>query len=202
MSADAVTETHQEPIDLLTATEGVSAAPTRWEYVEEMAVLPALPDHRHNKGAFKLAAQLDSAGLLSGMGNGYRAADKDGRTESLVVPDFYALHREPTGLDESYRTAHQGWYPIDMVALVGEVTSLYPEGDTGPKLRSYAAAGVPIYILINRNTKTAHCYTAPVLPGDDPKEAYYDAESKVSLGNPLALPAPYPTLDTAPFLED
>ena len=35
MSADAVTETHQEPIDLLTATEGVSAAPTRWEYVEE-----------------------------------------------------------------------------------------------------------------------------------------------------------------------
>lgn len=73
MSVGAVTETHQEP----------------------MAVLPALPDHRHNKGAFKLAAQLDSAGLLSGMGNGYRAADKDGRTESLVVPDFYALHREP-----------------------------------------------------------------------------------------------------------
>jgi hypothetical protein len=58
------------------------------------------------------------------------------------------------------------------------VTFLHPEGDTGPKLRSYAAAGVPVYILINRETKTAHCYTAPVLPGDDPKKAYYDAEAK------------------------
>jgi hypothetical protein len=67
------------------------------------------------------------------------------------------------------------------------VTFLHPEGDTGPKLRSYAAAGVPVYILINRETKTAHCYTAPVFPGDDPKKAYYDARlTYPPAGNPLS----------------
>ena len=64
-----------------------------------------------------------------------------------------------------------------------------------------AAAGVPVYVLIIRNAKTAHCYTDPVLPGDDPTEAYYDSEIKVDLGDPLPLPAPYPILETAPFLE-
>ncbi|WP_191870821.1 hypothetical protein [Streptomyces filipinensis] len=42
----------------------------------------------------------------------------------------------------------------------------------------------------------------PVLPGDDPTEAYYGTDTKVTLGDPLPLPAPYPTLDTTPFLDD
>ncbi|GHJ98909.1 hypothetical protein SY2F82_07070 [Streptomyces sp. Y2F8-2] len=88
-----------------------------------------------------------------------------------------------------------------MVALIGEVTSTNHETDTGPKLRTYAAAGVPVYVLINRHTQTAHCYTEPILPGDDPTAAYYGNESKVHLGELLTLPNPYPTLDTTPFLE-
>ena len=165
--------------------------------------MPPAPNDNHNDGAFELSFQFRAAGhRLVGMGNGYRAAHKDGTTMALLIPDFYVRRRRPSELDDSYLKAHRGWYPIDMIALVGEVTSSNHETDTGPKLRTYAAAGVPIYVLINRNTKTAHCYTAPVLPSDDPKEAYYDAESKVSLGNPLVLPAPYPTLDTAPFLEN
>ncbi|WP_240468259.1 Uma2 family endonuclease [Streptomyces dangxiongensis] len=113
---------------------------------------------------------------------------------ALIVPDLYVRRRRPTELDESYRKAHEGWYPIDMLALVGEVTS------TGPKLRTYAAAGVPVYVLVDRHSRTAHCYTDPVLPGDDPTEAYYATGTKADLGEPLPLPAPYPTLDTAPFV--
>ncbi|MEU6004510.1 Uma2 family endonuclease [Streptomyces sp. NPDC047453] len=89
-----------------------------------------------------------------------------------------------------------------MIALVGEVTSSSHWTDTGPKLRTYAAAGVSVYVLVNRETRTAHCYTTPVLPAEDPTKAYYDGEAKVDLGAPLPLPAPYPTLDTAPFLRD
>lgn len=202
MSAEPITEpvmTRQDPIDLLIAIEEASVAPIRPEYVEGMAIVPPQPNHKHNNGAFKLAVQFDSAGHLVGMGNGYRAANKDGMTMSLLIPDFYALRREPTELDELYLKAHKGWYPIDMIALVGEVTSTNHETDTGPKLRTYAAAGVPVYVLINRDTKTAHCYTDPILPGDDPTKAYYDSEIKVNLGDPLPLPAPYPTLDTAVF---
>jgi hypothetical protein len=73
--------------------------------------------------------------------------------------------------------------------------------DTGAKLTTYAAVGIPAYVLINRSTKTAHCYTDPILPGDDPAKAYYDTEAKIDLGQPLPLPAPYPPLETAPFVE-
>ncbi|WP_153534064.1 Uma2 family endonuclease [Streptomyces sp. RB17] len=115
---------------------------------------------------------------------------------------MYAWHLRATSADESHFATHPGWYPADMLKLVGEVTSTNHETDTGPKFRTYAAVGVPIYVLVNRHSKTAHCYTDPVLPGDDPTEAYYDTDTKVSLGEPLPLPEPYPTLDTAPFVTD
>ncbi|MFG2953181.1 Uma2 family endonuclease [Streptomyces sp. NPDC048291] len=206
MSAEPIMEkvmTEQDPIDLLIAIEEASVAPIRPEYVEGMAIVPPQPDDQHNAGAFQLAVQFFTTGLdLAGMGNGYRGAHQDGSTMALVIPDFYVLRRSPTELDEAYRKAHKGWYPIDMVALVGEVTSTNHAIDTGAKLATYAAAGVPVYVLIDRHAKTAHCYTDPVLPGDDPTEAYYRTDEKVSLGDPLPLPAPYPTLDTAPFRGD
>ena len=206
MSADPIMEPvmkpKQDPIDLLIAIEEASQAPIRPEYIEGMAIVPPTPNDNHNDGAFELSYQFRAAGFrLVGMGNGYRAAHKDGTTMSLLIPDFYVRRRRPSELDESYRKAHRGWYPIDMITLVGEVTSTNHETDTGPKLRTYAAAGVPAYVLINRDTKTAHCYSDPILHGDDPTKAYYDTETKVDLGQPLPLPAPYPTLETAPFLE-
>ncbi|MFE7076854.1 Uma2 family endonuclease [Streptomyces sp. NPDC057620] len=192
----------QDPADLLIAFEEASETPIRPEYAEGAAIVPSRPPDAHNHAVGELTYQLRAAGLrLVGMGNGYRAAHKDGRTMALLIPDFYVRRRKATELDESYRRAHKGWYPIDMIALVGEVTSTNHETDTGPKLRTYAAADVPFYILINRHQKTAHCHSDPITPGDDPTEAYYATEVKVELGRALPLPAPYPTLETAPFLE-
>ena len=192
----------QDPIDLLIAFEKASVAPIRPEYIEGTVIVPPQPDYNHSKGAVKLTFQLHMAGLdLAGMGMGFRAAHQDGSTMSLVIPDFYILRREPTELDSSYLKVHKGWYPIGMIALVGEVTSSNHAIDTGAKLAAYAAAGIPVYVLINRETRTAHCYTGPTLPGDNPVEAYYEHDTKADLGDPLALPAPYPTLDTSPFLD-
>ncbi|WP_405887798.1 Uma2 family endonuclease [Streptomyces sp. NBC_01136] len=197
------TEPLQDPIDLLATLEEAAAAPMRPEYVAETVIVPRMPDDGHSHGACELSFQLHSAGVVhTGMGNGYRVADENGDTTALLIPDFYVRRRKATELDESYRETHKGWYPIDMIALVGEVTSTNHWTDTGPKLHTYAAAGVPVYVLINRNAKTAHCYTDPIPPGDDaPTGAYYDSEIKVDLGHPLPLPAPYPALDTAAFLE-
>ncbi|PAZ14266.1 hypothetical protein CLM62_20035 [Streptomyces sp. SA15] len=207
MSAEPIMETvmpQVDPIDLLIAFEkAASPMPIRAEYIEGTGIVPPQADRRHNLGAAKLIVQFHLAGIDSAAaGDGFRAAHPDGRTMALVVPDFSVCRREPTELDESYRKVHGGWYPIDMLALVGEVTSANHETDTGPKFRTYAAAGVPVYVLIDRHSKTAHCYTDPVLPGDDPTEAYYATDTKVDLGEPLPLPAPYPTLDTAPFVRD
>ncbi|GAB7108454.1 hypothetical protein JCM4814A_67680 [Streptomyces phaeofaciens JCM 4814] len=205
MSAEPIMEmvmTEQDPIDLLIAFEEASVAPIRPEYVEGTVIVPPQPNHEHNHGAFKLAVQFFTAGHdLAGVGNGFRGAHKDGSTMALVIPDFYILRRRPTELDEAYRKAHKSWYPIDMIALVGEVTSTNHAIDTGAKLATYAAVGIPVYVLVNRHAGTVHCYTDPVVPGEDPTEAYYDTDTKVDLGDALPLPAPYPTLDTAPFLE-
>ncbi|MGW3492352.1 Uma2 family endonuclease [Streptomyces sp. NPDC001020] len=204
MSAEPILEPAMpqvDPIDLLIAFEEASPMPIRSEYLEGTVIVPPQPDYNHSKGAHKLTVQLHIAGFeLAGMGMGFRAAHQDGSTMALVVPDFYVLRREPTDLDASYLRTHKGWYPINMIALVGEVTSTNHSIDTGAKLATYAAAGIPAYVLINRNTGTAHCHTDPALPGDDPTKAYYGNESKVHLGEPLSLPAPYPTLDTAPFM--
>ncbi|MCS0604928.1 Uma2 family endonuclease [Streptomyces sp. LP11] len=203
MSAEPLVEPvmTQDPIDLLIAFEEASVAPIRPEYVEGTVIVPPQPDYQHSKGAVGLTVQFHTAGLdLAGMGMGFRAAHRDGSTMALVIPDFYVLRREPTELDESYLRAHKGWYPIGMIALVGEVTSSNHAIDTGAKLAAYAAAGIPAYVLINRETWTAHCHTDPVLPGDDPAKAYYEDDTKVALGEPLPLPSPYPTLDTSRFV--
>ncbi|MBZ9643561.1 Uma2 family endonuclease, partial [Streptomyces sp. PSKA30] len=175
MSAEPIMEpvmTQQDPIDLLIAFEEASEAPIRPEYVEGTVIVPPQPDFNHSNGAVKLAVQFHIAGFeLAGMGMGFRAAHRDGSTMALVIPDFYILGREPTELDVAYLRAHKGWYPIDMIALVGEVTSTNHAIDTGAKLATYAAAGLPVYALINRNTRSAHCHTDPVLPSDDPAEA-------------------------------
>ncbi|MFJ6560798.1 Uma2 family endonuclease [Streptomyces sp. NPDC091412] len=206
MSAEPIMEpvmTQVDPIDLLNAIEKASPMPIRPEYIEGTVIVPPQPNDHHNDGAFTLAVQFFNAGFeLAGMGNGCRAANRDGGTMALLIPDFYVRRRKASELDESYRKTHKGWYPVDMIALVGEVTSSNHWTDTGPKLRTYAAAGVSVYVLVNRETRTAHCYTTPVLPDEDPTKAYYDGEAKVDLGDPLPLPAPYPTLDTAPFVKD
>ncbi|MBA4861761.1 Uma2 family endonuclease [Streptomyces sp. PSKA54] len=206
MSAEPLMEpvmTQVDPIDLLIAFEEASPMPIRPEYVEGTVIVPPRPNDNHNDGAFELSFQFRAAGIrLVGMGNGYRAAHKDGRTMALLIPDFYVRRRRPTELDESYRKAHKGWYPIDMISLVGEVTSTNHETDTGPKLRTYAAAGVPIYVLVHRRDRKAYCYSDPISPADDSTEAHYATKVEVGLGHPLTLPAPYPTLDTAPFLAD
>ncbi|WP_181805736.1 Uma2 family endonuclease [Streptomyces shenzhenensis] len=193
-----------EPVRLLAAYEAVSPMPVRPEFLEGRACVPqSPPDHGHNGTVMSLLVRFRSAGVQhSGTGNGYRFTDGTGDTSALLVPDLYVKHRKPTASDESHYARYPGWYPGGLLALVGEVTSTNHETDTGPKFRTYAAAGIPVYVLIDRHTKTAHCYTDPVLPGNDPTEAYYQTDEKVNLGDPLPLPAPYPTLDTGPFRGD
>lgn len=188
----------QDPADLLSAFEEASPEPIRPQYVEGTVIVPPQPDHQHNKSAFEVPFQLRTAGFdLAGTGNGFRVGQNGGDTLGLVIPDFYELHREPTDLDEAYRKAHKGWYPIDMVALAGEVTSSNHETDTGPKLRTYASAGVPVYVLLNRDDGHAYAYSEPVAASADVPRSHYAAVSSVEIGGKLHLPPPYPVIDTS-----
>ncbi|MFD8839663.1 Uma2 family endonuclease [Streptomyces griseofuscus] len=174
----------------------------RPEFLEGRAYLPqSPPDHGHGSAVMSLLLQFRSAAVPGiGTGNGYRFTGRTGSAAGLLVPDIHVRSRKATSADEAHYAACPGWHPSDMLDLVGEVTSADHEIDTGPKLRAHSAAGIPVYVLIDRRSRTAHCDTNPAPPGDDPADAYYEQDTKADLGDPLPLPAPYPALDTSPFL--
>ncbi|MBO8195305.1 Uma2 family endonuclease [Streptomyces oryzae] len=189
-----------DPVDQLIAFEEASDKPIRPQYIEGMVIVPPQPDDEHNHLGAELYFQLRSAGFhLAGFGNGYRMGAKAEETRALLIPDFYVRRRRPSDIDEAYRKAHKGWYPVEMLALAGEVTSSNHETDSGPKYRTYAAAGVPVYVLIHRKEGKAYAFSDPVSHED---EARYKTTSEVKLRDPLPLPSPYPALDTSALLRD
>jgi hypothetical protein len=204
MAADPITEpVHelQDPIDLLIAFEEASDVPIRPEYVEGMAVVPPQPDINHNDFAGELYHQLRVAGIrMAGFGSGFRTGLFGERTRTLAIPDFYILRRKPTEMDEAYRKAHKGWYPIDLLALAGEVTSTNHETDTGPKYRSYAAAGIPVYVIVHRKDGKVYVHSDPVPDSDNAAKSHYRTTVATELGNKVPLPDPYPALDTSGLL--
>lgn len=205
VTADPVTEfmddERLDPIDQLNALEEALGEPARAQYVEGSPLLPPPPDDEHNDAAFRLCVQLHAAGFdLAGLGNGYHLGRKYERTQALLIPDFYVRRRTPTDVDNAFHKAHKGWYSIELLALVGEITSSNHETDTGPKYRTYASAGVPVYVLVHRREGKAYAFSDPVSePGaDDP---HYATKVEVEFGRPLPLPEPYPALATAFLLE-
>ncbi|MBQ1121475.1 Uma2 family endonuclease [Streptomyces sp. B15] len=197
MTAEPVMEPAKamDPVDLLIAFEEASDEPIRPQYIEGMVIVPPQPDDEHNDLGAELYFQLRSAGFrLAGFGNGYRYGPKGEETRALLIPDFYVRHRRPSDVDEAYRKARKGWYPVDMLVLAGEVTSSNHEVDSGPKYRAHAAAGVPVHVLIHRKEDKAYAFSDPVSHEGDPR---YKTTSEVKLGDPLPLPSPYPALDTS-----
>ncbi|MEU5586958.1 Uma2 family endonuclease [Streptomyces chrestomyceticus] len=80
------------------------------------------------------------------------------------------------------------------VMLVGEVTSKSTaEQDRGPKLRGYARAGIPFYLLVDREAEQVTLYS-------EPKGDRYTRLSAVALSKTIALPAPFDfEIDTGEF---
>ncbi|MFE5734240.1 Uma2 family endonuclease [Streptomyces sp. NPDC056528] len=86
------------------------------------------------------------------------------------------------------------WQTPAPVLLVAEVTSSSTASrDRVQKIRAYARAGIPLYLLIDREAGEAVVCSGPT--GDD-----YDHKSVHRLGTPVPIPAPLGfTLDTAEF---
>lgn len=83
--------------------------------------------------------------------------------------------------------------PPDDVALVAEVTSSRPETDREVKRHAYAQAGIPLYLLADRQLRRITLFSDP--RGDD-----YAGTASVPFGSSLVLPKPFDfELDTAEF---
>ncbi|MBP8537433.1 Uma2 family endonuclease [Streptomyces sp. MK37H] len=108
-------------------------------------------------------------------------------TTGKVVPDIVIA---PKGsFDDSLEYHDPG-----AVMLVGEVTShSTADNDRGPKLRGYAAAGIPFYLLIDRERNQAVLHSLPA-------GKRYTRKVEVDISQPLSLPEPLGfDLDTSEF---
>lgn len=86
------------------------------------------------------------------------------------------------------------WMEPDGVAMVAEVTSNKPDQDRITKRHCYARAGVPLYLLIDREKSQVSLFSKPH------REEYTEVHL-AAFGEPLAVPAPFDfELDTKPFL--
>ncbi|MGW3180987.1 Uma2 family endonuclease [Kitasatospora sp. NPDC001119] len=86
------------------------------------------------------------------------------------------------------------WMEPDGVSMVVEVTSAKPDQDRIAKRHCYARAGIPLYLLIDREKSQVSLFARP--HRDEYTEVHLAA-----FGEPLALPAPFDfDLDTKPFL--
>jgi Uma2 family endonuclease len=78
--------------------------------------------------------------------------------------------------------------------MVLEVTSTKPEADRETKRRCYARGGIPLYLLVDRETAMVNLFS-------EPEKDDYLRLLKRSFGDPLSLPEPFAfELDTTDFL--
>lgn len=104
-----------------------------------------------------------------------------------VIPDLAIAPKGSFG-------DQQDWHAPDAVLLVAEVTSASTASrERVLKIRAYARAGIPVYLMIDREAGEAVVCSEP--EGDD-----YTHKSIHKLGTEVPLPAPLGfSLDTAAF---
>ncbi|QGV82726.1 Uma2 family endonuclease [Streptomyces ficellus] len=111
----------------------------------------------------------------------------DASVSGRVQPDVVLAPKGSFADDAEYHDA-------SAVLLVAEVTSRSTAGnDRVKKIRGYARAGIPVYLLIDRETEQVVVCTEP--SGED-----YDTKAAYKLGEVVPLPEPVGfDLDTGAF---
>jgi Uma2 family endonuclease len=175
-----------------TAFERINAAaPRGWrvELIEGDIHVTPPADGEHEEFVSELSAQAYERRRdrrlrnYTGVGLNVPGASETGH----VVPDMVIA---PKGTFDD----NEEWHEPAGVILVAEVTSTSTaERDREKKIHGYARAGIPVYLLIDREEGEVTVYSDP--SGDD-----YTKAPKHKLG--LAVPLPSPLgfeLDTAEF---
>lgn len=99
--------------------------------------------------------------------------------QNMVIPD---LTFAPADLDLFLDAP--SWMRPSGVAMVVEVTSSLPEHDRNAKRRAYAAARIPLYLLVGRDDKTVTLFSHPA------RDTYINTAT-VPFGDSLELPDPF-----------
>ncbi|MCX4436117.1 MULTISPECIES: Uma2 family endonuclease [Streptomyces] len=99
-----------------------------------------------------------------------------------ALPDDYAIP-DFSVVDEDFREAlvQKNCYAPNAFRLVMEVTSSNWSDDLGPKVESYAQAGIPVYIVVDRKHDE-------VLLHQNPVDGKYDVPQRFKRGQSVPVP--------------
>ncbi|MFE7898468.1 Uma2 family endonuclease [Streptomyces sp. NPDC057424] len=164
----------------------------RAELIEGEIVVTPPPDGDHEKCISRIVRQVIrySRTDMDFSGNkGLKVRSGGSCPKNHLVPDvtFGPIERDLFGGVGS-------WMSCDGVAMVMEVTSTRPPADREAKRHCYARAGIPLYLLVDRDT-------AQVTVFSEPKDDDYREHCARPFGKPIALPEPFAfDLDTADLL--
>lgn len=152
---------------------------------------PPLGDHEQCIAEISYQIVRDSPNAFHWAGQkGLIVPGGEGRRDNRVIPDMVFAPREL----HLFGGARE-WMPVepDGIAMVVEVTSTRPGRDREAKRTGYARAGIPFYLLVDRDEERVILFSRP-----DGKE--YGHTDQVPFGKTLPLPEPFEIeLDTSKF---
>lgn len=163
----------------------------RAEIIEERIVMTPPLGRPHNR----IASQLTKA-LVRAIPDDWDIYQTQGVSvplrNSLFIPDLMVIPRDRMPADDDPEPT-----PAACALLVVEITSKSnADTDRKTKLWSYAHAGVPLYLLIDR-----YAEGGPVVELHSvPDNGVFTDSHRVPFGKPITLPVPFSLeLDTADF---
>lgn len=144
------------------------------ELVEGEIVVTPPPDGNHETAIGRIVRQVfrhcpDGIDFAGGKG--------------LVVPGGRFIP-DATFTETDAMLDRGSWSAPDGVLMVLEVTSRRPGKDREAKRIGYASAGIPLYLLVDREFER-------VVLHRDPRHDEYTTVTGVRLGDPLPLPDPF-----------
>ncbi|MEV0371424.1 Uma2 family endonuclease [Streptomyces sp. NPDC050636] len=157
----------------------------------EIVVTPPTDgDHEDYLSTLKRQVLRKSAADMDESANkGIKAPSSGEDPANRLIPDAVYAPRDL----RIFRGA-EPWMPCDGITMVVEVTSSKPFGDRTTKRHCYARAGIPLYLLVDRDKSTITLFSDPI--ADD-----YVGNITTPFGKPIPLPAPFSfDLDTNDFL--
>ena len=148
----------------------------RAELIAGSFIVTPPPAGNHESVISKLTVQFARKSLVDIAVSGNRGLDTP---FGNFIPDLTVA--EPGSFDDG-----PSWGSAAGTMLLVEVTSSESADDREHKRRAYAAVGVPLYLLVDRDRYETVLFSRPDVEAQD-----YRADIRVPFGSDLELPAPF-----------
>lgn len=149
---------------------------------EIVVVPPPSSKHENIIGRISRAVSRSAPENLIAVGN-----------KGLITPRGRFIPDLTVAPDDAY-TDESSWSHSRAVELVCEITSSDPRHDRESKRLGYAQAGIPLYLLVDRDREMVVLFS-------EPDEDDYRITATVPFGKKLDLPKPFElSIDTGEFL--